>query len=110
MQLYSMADFKYQSAPEHSATVGGLRAESDFCMIEQSMMLPGAGSEFYKAQHDHFYLVLEGEPTVYIKDENGVSQHRLHPLDVAKFQAGDEKRIENTTNEPVKLIVLIGKR
>ena len=46
MQLYSMADFKYQSAPEHSATVGGLRAESDFCMIEQSMMLPGAGSEF----------------------------------------------------------------
>lgn len=109
MILYSMDDFKYQAAPGHSGTVGGMRAESDFCMIEQSMMLPGAGSEFYKAQHDHFYLILEGSPTVYIKDENGVTEYQLHPLDVAKFQAGDEKRIENKTNEAVKMIVLIGK-
>jgi len=95
-------------APKHfdmrSLRLQGFDASpTDGFWVGLSHFLPGGGAESDATPLEKVYVVLDGEVTVVTDD----GEHELGPLDSCHIAAGERRSIENRTNRPATMIVVM---
>lgn len=108
MLLKRFEDAQTYEAPNHWGVVG-LRLQGfeeggpENQWIGLSQFLPGGGAGPDSTPFEKVYVVLEGEMTITIDGENTV----LRRFDSCTIPAGQERRIENCSNDVCKMLVVI---
>lgn len=108
MRVTRIADARPYEAPKHfdmrSLRLQGWDASEarDF-WVGLSHFLPGGGAERDATPLEKVYVVLEGMVTV-ITDE---SEQTLRRLDSCHLAAGEARAVENRTNEPASMLVIM---
>lgn len=108
MLVNRFVDAETYDAPNHWG-VTGLRLQgfedggSENQWVGFSQFLPGGGAGPDSTPFEKVYVVLEGEMTVTIGDEDTV----LGPMDSCTIPPGEIRKIENRTNHICKMLVVI---
>lgn len=108
MLVKHFEDAKPYDAPNHWGVVG-LRLQGfedggpENQWVGLSQFLPGGGAGPDSTPFEKVYIVLEGELTVTVNDEDTV----LLPLDSCTIAPGEVRKIENRSNHTVKMLVVI---
>ena len=108
MQITRIAAAKPYSAAKHFNMLGlrlqGLEAsEAKQVWVGLSHFLPGGGAERDGSQAEKVYVVVSGEVTI-VTD---TGTHTLGPLDSCYLAPGENRAIENRTNLPASMLVVI---
>ncbi len=108
MHLTRIADARPYEAPKHH-DMRGLRlqgaeaSENENFWVGLSHFLPGGGAESDATPLEKVYVVLDGRVTV-ITDEG---EQELGPLDSCRLAPGERRSIENRTNLPASMLVVM---
>ncbi|MBX2839086.1 MAG: cupin domain-containing protein [Gammaproteobacteria bacterium] len=108
MLVKRFKDAEVYEAPNHWG-VTGLRLQGfeeggpENQWVGLSQFLPGGGAGPDSTPFEKVYVVLEGEMTVTINSEDTV----LGRFDSCTIPAGEERRIENRSNDICKMLVVI---
>ena len=108
MLVKHFEDAKPYDAPNHWGVVG-LRLQGfedggpENQWVGLSQFLPGGGAGPDSTPFEKVYIVLEGEMTVTVNDEDTV----LRPLDSCTIAPGEVRKIENRSNHAAKMLVVI---
>jgi len=108
MHLTRVADARPYEAPKHH-DMRGLRlqgaeaSENENFWVGLSHFLPGGGAESDATPLEKVYVVLDGRVTV-ITDEG---EHELGPLDSCRLAPDERRSIENRTNVPASMLVVM---
>jgi quercetin dioxygenase-like cupin family protein len=108
MQVTELADARPYSAPKHHDMVGlrlqGFDAsEAESFWVGLSHFLPGGGAERDATPLEKVYVVVDGEVTVVTED----GDRTLGPLDSCRLAPGEARSIENRTNRPASMLVVM---
>jgi quercetin dioxygenase-like cupin family protein len=108
MQVTRLNDAKRYEAPKHT-DVSTLRLQgfdasnaSGF-WVGLTHFLPGGGAEMDATPIEKVYVVIDGEVTVTTGDEDTT----LRPLDSCWLAPGEARSIENRTNCPASMLVVM---
>lgn len=85
---------------------GGAATAAEAFTVGLSHALPGGGAEFGAAPVERTYIVLSGELSVTTTD----GEASLGPLDSCHLPAGEERSLENRTNQPTSFLVVMPTR
>jgi quercetin dioxygenase-like cupin family protein len=108
MHVTRLGDAKSYEAPNHHDCIA-LRLQGwDVSAVTQfwvglSHFLPGGGCEFEAGRLEKVYLVVEGEITITTDD----GETTLGPLDSCHIAADEARSIENRTNRPASMAVVM---
>ncbi|MCY4444886.1 MAG: cupin domain-containing protein [Rhodobacteraceae bacterium] len=108
MKLKRFSEAETYEAPNHWG-VTGLRLQGfeeggpENQWVGYSQFLPGGGAGPDSTPFEKVYIVLEGEMTVLIDDQEII----LYPLDSCTIAPGEVRKIENRTNHVCKMLVVI---
>jgi len=108
MLAKKFSDAETYDAPNHWGVIG-LRLQGfeeggpENQWIGLSQFLPGGGAGPDATPFEKVYVVLEGEMTVTVDGKDTV----LGRLDSCTIPAGEERKIENRSNDVCKMLVVI---
>jgi quercetin dioxygenase-like cupin family protein len=108
MEVTRIDDAKPYEAPKHF-DMRGLRLQgfdatgSESFWVGLSNFLPGGGAEMDSTPLEKVYVVIEGRVTV----STEAGQTELGPLDSCYLAAGEGRSIENRTNLPALMLVVM---
>lgn len=108
MKVTRISDARPYEAPGHFDMVG-LRLQgneaspSEVLTLGLSHFLPGGGASESASKLERIYIVVEGEMTVTVADEEVV----LAALDSVLIPAGETRAIQNRTNLPAAMLVVM---
>jgi uncharacterized cupin superfamily protein len=108
MEVTRLGDAKPYVAPNHHDCIAlrlqgfDVSATKDF-WVGLSHFLPGGGCTFEAGQLEKVYLVVAGEITITTDDGDTT----LAPLDSCSIPAGEARAIENRTNRPASMVVVM---
>lgn len=114
MKITRYTDAKSYNAPGHFNMIPLRLHSADLSggkhlTLGMSIFLPGGGAEFSKVPEtmdmNLIYYVVEGQMTVTTETETFV----LDAGDSVEWLPGDGRSIKNETNDPVKMLVIVGK-
>lgn len=111
MHVTRLADARPYDAKNHHNMMGlqlqgnGASA-SEIMTCGLSYFLPGGGATMSPSVAERIYIVVEGEIVLIGRD----AEHVMNPLDSCWIPAGEERAIENRSNKPATMIVMIAKR
>ncbi len=108
MHLTRIADARPYEAPKHfdmrSLRLQGFDASpSDHFWVGLSHFLPAGGAEADATPLEKVYVVLDGTVTVITDD----GEHVLEALDSCHLEANERRSIENRTNRPASMLVVM---
>jgi quercetin dioxygenase-like cupin family protein len=108
MHVTRLADARAYEAPKHfdmrSLRLQGFGAsDAAGFWVGLSHFLPGGGAERDGTPLEKVYVVVEGEVTVTTDD----TTRTLGPLDSCWLAAGESRSIENRTNRPASMLVVM---
>jgi glyoxylate utilization-related uncharacterized protein len=110
MKIIPLDQVKPYDARGHKLTSSFKLSDKDTTGADQfwvglSHFLPGGGVEYSgeDAMNEKVYIVLNGELTVRSKTE----EFTLHPMDTLYIGPHEGRSIENKTNEPVSMLVMV---
>ncbi len=101
----------YDAKLHHSMTalrLQGLEAselESFSCSL--SYFLPGGGAEWSASANEKVYVVIEGEVTILSGSSEQPVETTLGPLDSCLIGFGEARAVENRSNQPVTMLVIV---
>jgi mannose-6-phosphate isomerase-like protein (cupin superfamily) len=78
-------------------------SDAEAFSVGLSHFLPGGGAEFDATPIEKVYVVVSGEVTV-VTDEGEVT---LRPLDSCRLAPGEARAVENRTNLPASMLVVM---
>lgn len=108
MLVKRFSDAQPYEAPNHWGVVG-LRLQGfedggpENQWVGFSQFLPGGGAGPDSTPFEKVYVVIEGEMTITVDDKDTVLQR----YDSCTIPAGQERRIENRSNDVCKMLVVI---
>ena len=108
MQVVRLHDARPYEAPKHFG-MRSLRLQGfDASDVQQfwvglSHFLPGGGAERDATPLEKVYVVLDGEVTVVTDD----GETTLAPLDSCRLAPNEARSIENRTNQPASMLVVM---
>ena len=108
MEVTRLADAKPYEGPKHF-DVSTLRLQgydasgAELCWVGLSHFLPGGGAEYGATPIEKIYIVVDGEVT--ITTEDGATT--LGPLDSCRLAPDEARGIENRTNRPASMLVVM---
>jgi quercetin dioxygenase-like cupin family protein len=108
MQVVRLDDARPYEAPKHfdvrSLRLQGFDAsDADGFWVGLSHYLPGGGAERDATPIEKVYVVLDGELTVVTDD----GETALGPLDSCRLAPNEARAVENRTNRPATLLVVM---
>jgi quercetin dioxygenase-like cupin family protein len=108
MQVTRLADAQRYEAPKHfdvrTLRLQGFDAtDTETFSVGLSHFLPGGGAEMDATPIEKVYIVIEGEITV--ETEHEVTT--LGPLDSCWLAPSEARKIENRTNRPASMLVVM---
>jgi quercetin dioxygenase-like cupin family protein len=108
MQVTRIGDAPAYEAPKHfdmrSLRLQGFEVSpTDGFWVGLSHFLPAGGAEHDVTPLEKVYVVLEGEVTV----TTGDGEETLRRLDSCHLAPGEARAIENRTNEPASMLVVM---
>jgi quercetin dioxygenase-like cupin family protein len=108
MDVTPLAAARPYQAPKHHNMVGlrlqGFDASAtDAFWVGLSHFLPGGGAEHDATPLEKVYVVVDGEVTV-VTD---AGEQTLGPLDSVHLGRGEARSIENRTNRPASMLVVM---
>lgn len=108
MQVVRIADAAAYTAPKHfamrSLRLAGLEAGgTESFWVGLSHFLPAGGAELDSGPTEKAYVVVSGEITVTVAS----GAVTLGPLDTCTIAAGEARSIENRTNLPATMLVVV---
>jgi uncharacterized cupin superfamily protein len=108
MEVVRLQDAKPYEAPKHfdvrSLRLQGFDASgAEKFWVGLSHYLPGGGAEHDATPIEKVYVVLEGEVTV-ITD---AGETTLGPLDSCRLAPNEARAVENRTNQPASMLVVM---
>jgi quercetin dioxygenase-like cupin family protein len=108
MHVTRIADARPYEAPKHF-DMRGLRLQgfdaspAEAFWVGLSHFLPGGGAEADATPLEKVYVVLDGQVTVSTDDGDA----ELGPLDSCRLAPGERRSIENRTNRPASMLVVM---
>lgn len=111
MEVVRIDEAKPYDAPRHFG-MSTLRLQGDGATsvdaftVGLSHALPGGGAELSAAPVERTYVVLSGKLSV----STGGGEVSLGPLDSCYLPAGEERSLENRTNQPTSFLVIMPRR
>jgi quercetin dioxygenase-like cupin family protein len=108
MQVTTLSDAQPYAAPKHHAMTalrlqGFDATDTDSFWVGLSHFLPGGGAEMDGTPVEKVYVVVAGEVTVVTDDGERV----LGALDSCHLAAGEARAVENRTNSPASMLVVM---
>ncbi len=108
MEITRLADALPYEAPKHHGIAalrlhGGGQTNTERVMVGLSHFLPGGGADESSSEIERIYVVLEGQITV-TTDDGPVL---LGPLDSCLIPPGETRTVQNTTNRPASMLVIM---
>ena len=108
MEVTRLADAKPYDAPKHHGIAalrlhGGGQTNTERLMVGLSHFLPGGGADESSSTAERVYVVLEGEITVTTKGGAVL----LGPLDSCLIPPGETRSVQNATNQPASMLVIV---
>jgi quercetin dioxygenase-like cupin family protein len=108
VQVTRISDARAYEAPKHfdmrSLRLQGFDAsDTAGFWVGLSHFLPGGGAERDGTPLEKVYVVIDGEVTVTTEE----GDHTLGPLDSCALAAGEARSIENRTNRPASMLVVM---
>ncbi len=108
MEVTRLADALPYEAPRHHAVAalrlhGGAQTNAERVVVSLSHFLPGGGADESSSEAERVYVVLEGQITV-TTDDGPVL---LGPLDSCLIPPGETRTVQNTTNRPASMLVIM---
>jgi mannose-6-phosphate isomerase-like protein (cupin superfamily) len=108
MDVTRLAAAQPYEAPNHHACIalrlqGWEASDTENFWVGLSHFLPGGGCEFEGGHLEKVYVVIEGE--IVIRTDSG--ETTLGPLDSCHIAAGESRSVENRTNLPASMLVVI---
>lgn len=108
MEVVRLEDAKPYEAPKHydvrSLRLQGFDASgAEGFWVGLSHYLPGGGAEHDATPIEKVYVVLEGEVTVITDD----GETTLGPLDSCRLAPNEARAVENRTNRPATMLVVM---
>jgi quercetin dioxygenase-like cupin family protein len=108
MQVTRIRDARAYEAPKHfdmrSLRLQGFEAsDAEGFWVGLSIFLPAGGAERDATPLEKVYVVIDGEITV----TTDAGEQTLGRLDSCRLAAGESRSIENRTNEPASMLVVM---
>jgi quercetin dioxygenase-like cupin family protein len=108
MHVTRLDDAQPYTAPKHHAMTalrlqGFDASDSAAFWVGLSHFLPGGGAEHDATPVEKVYVVVDGAVTV-ITDEG---EQTLGPLDSCHLASGEARAVENRTNRPASMLVVM---
>jgi uncharacterized cupin superfamily protein len=108
MDVTRLGDAQTYEAPKHHACTalrlqGWDVSDTRNFWVGLSHFLPGGGCEFDGGPLEKVYVVVEGEITIRTND----GETTLGALDSCHIPAGEARAIENRTNRPASMLVVL---
>ncbi len=108
MQVTRFAEARSYEAPEHFGMAllrlqGKEASRSEAMWAGLSHLLPGGRTSLKPSAQEKFYLVLAGEVVI----GNGESEVVLGPLDSCLISRGEARIIENRSNAPASVLLVM---
>ncbi len=108
MNVVRIADASTYTAPKHfdmrALRLAGLEAGgTESFWVGLSHFLPAGGAEMDSGPTEKVYVVVSGEVTVTVAS----GPVTLGPLDACAIAAGEARSIENRTNLPATMLVVV---
>src|SRR4051812_46116975 len=108
MHVTSLLAARPYEAPNHHAMTalrlqGFDASDTDNFWVGLSHFLPGGGATMDATPLEKVYVVVEGEVTVFTAD----GEATLGPLDSCHLPAGEARAVENRTNRPATMLVVM---
>jgi quercetin dioxygenase-like cupin family protein len=108
MEVTRLADAQPYEGPKHH-DVSTLRLQgydasaAEAFWVGLSHFLPGGGAEFDATPIEKVYVVVDGEVTITTDDGDTT----LHPFDSCRLAPNEARGIENRTNRPASMLVVM---
>ena len=108
MEVTRLAEALPYEAPKHHGVAalrlhGGEQTDAERVMVGLSHFLPGGGADDSSSEAERVYVVLEGQITVTTEDGPVV----LGPLDSCLIPPGETRSVQNATNRPASMLVIV---
>jgi quercetin dioxygenase-like cupin family protein len=108
MEVTRLADAQPYEAPKHF-DMRGLRLQgfdasgAEAFWVGLSNFLPGGGAEMDATPLEKVYVVIDGEVTIATED----GETTLGPLDSCRLAPGEARSVENKSNLPALMLVVM---
>jgi quercetin dioxygenase-like cupin family protein len=108
MEVTRLADAPpYEAAKHHGIAAlrlhGGGQTDTERVVVGLSHFLPGGGADESSSETERIYVVLEGQITVTTADGPVL----LDPLDSCLIHPGETRSVQNATNRPASMLVIM---
>jgi quercetin dioxygenase-like cupin family protein len=108
MQVTRVGDAQPYDAPKHHGgsmlrLQGYDASDAEAFSVGLSHFLPGGGAEYDATPIEKVYVVLAGEVTVVTED----GEQTLGPLDSCRLAPNEARSVENRTNLPASMLVVM---
>ena len=108
MDVTRLGDAHSYEAPNHFGCIalrlqGWDVSDTKSFWVGLSHFLPGGGCEFEAGGLEKVYVVVEGEITI----RTDAGETTLHALDSCHIPAGEARSVENRTNLPASMMVVM---
>jgi mannose-6-phosphate isomerase-like protein (cupin superfamily) len=108
MEITRIGDARPYDAPRHHGMTalrlqGHEASAARGASVGLSHFLPGGGAERSANQVERIYVVISGEITV----STPGGEVTLYPLDSCLIPPGEERSVENRTNQPASILVVM---
>lgn len=108
MQVTALAAARPYEAPKHHGMTalrlqGFDATDTDGFWVGLSHFLPGGGAEMDATPIEKVYVVIDGEVTVVTDD----GEQTLGALDSCRLAPGEARAVENRTNRPASMLVVM---
>jgi mannose-6-phosphate isomerase-like protein (cupin superfamily) len=82
---------------------GHAASSTNTAWVGLSHFLPGGGAELSSSSVERIYITVEGEITITTDD----GEHVLGPFDSCRIAPHEERKVENRTNRPASMLVVM---
>ena len=108
MQVTRIAEAPRYEAPEHFDMAclrlqGREASRTEAMWVGLSHLLPGGHTSLKGSPHEKIYVVIEGQVTV----RTETAEVTLDPLDSVVIPRGEARALENRTNRPATILLLM---
>ena len=108
MQVTRIERAQRYVAPEHFDMAclrlqGREASQTEAMWVGVSHLLPGGHTSLKASPQEKIYVVIEGEVTIRTSDDEAT----LGPLDSVVIKRGEERALENQTNKPATVLLLM---
>jgi quercetin dioxygenase-like cupin family protein len=108
MEVTRLADALPYDAPKHHGIAalrlhGGGQSSTERMVVGLSHFLPGGGADESSSEAERVYVVLEGQITVTTEDGPVL----LGPMDSCLIRPGETRSVQNATNRPASMLVIV---